>query len=188
MQCDRPPADGRCLYQSSFFFCTVRAIGDTPGMGPIYVEVAVDRDSGVGFAKVYSSRGATNAVDLLASRAIPFFERLHQKISEIHTRRTSEYRGLVSKHPFAAFLATSRIQHLTMNSSDHPFYYLCEQFYWHLLEEFFPPALRRKFELSLEELQRDLDRFVAAYNSGKLHEDTCSDAAPAVTANFPVDL
>jgi hypothetical protein len=180
---------GHTLFQEVFFFCTVKNLGDVPGAGCIYVETVVDRDSGVAFAKVYSAKNAMNAVDILASRVAPFFERQGIAIKEIHTRKTSEYCGLLPVHPFETFLATSHIQHLPIDQPGQPYnYYLCEQFYRFLQKEFFQPALRRKFQLSLDELQNDLDTFVEAYNAAQMNHKQEMKERPHPSANFPVDL
>ncbi len=160
--------DGHSLFQEMFFLCTVKNLGDVPGPGSIYVETVVDRDSGISFAKVYSAQNAMNAVDILASRVVPFFQRHGIAIKEIHTRKTNEYCGRVPFHPYETFLATSHIQHLPNNVLGHPDNHLCEQFYRFLLNEFFPSALRKTFHLSLDELQKDLDTFVEAYNAAQV--------------------
>ena len=159
---------GHSLFQEWFFFCRVKKIGDAPGTELIYVETVVDRDSGVAFAKVYPTRSAVNAVDILASRVVPYFERQGIAIKEIHTRKVNEYIGLPPKHPYETFLATSHIQHLETEQPGEPFNYLCQQFYRFLLKEFFPLALRRHFQLSLTEMQKDLDAFVDAYNANQM--------------------
>jgi hypothetical protein len=158
------PHPERSLFQELFFFCRVKNVGDISGTENIYVETVVDRDSGVAFAKLYSARSAMNGVDILESRVIPFFERHGIAIKEIHTRRTNEYCGFPPRHPFETFLAAFHIEHLLMDHSSQPYNLLCEQFYHFLLKEFFPPALRKHFQLSLDEMQKDLDSFVDAYN------------------------
>jgi hypothetical protein len=180
--------DGRSLFQEVFFFCTVKNVGDVPGAGCIYVETVVDRDSGIAFAKVYSTKNAMNAVDILVSRVVPFFERQGVAIKEIHTRKTSEYCGLLPVHPFETFLATSHMEHLEMDHSSQPYNDLCQQFYRFLLKEFFPPALRSKFQLSLNDLQKDLDTFVEAYNAMQIKHENEIKSGPHPSANFPVDL
>jgi hypothetical protein len=179
---------GHSLFQELFFFCTVKNVGDLPGTGCIYVETVVDRDSGIAFAKVYSARNAMNAVDILASRVVPHFERQRIAIGSIHTRKTGEYCGLLPVHPFETFLAMSHIQHLRMDMSAQPDKYLCEQFYGFLLKEFFPPALRKTYRLSLDELQKDLDTFVQAYNAMQMKHKNEMKSGPHPSANFPVDL
>jgi hypothetical protein len=180
--------DGHSLFQEVFFFCTIKNVGDVPGAGCIYVETVVDHDSGIAFAKVYSAKNALNAVDILESRVLPFFERQGLAIKEIHTRKTNEYCGLLPVHPFETFLATARIRHLPMDQPGHPRHYLCEQFYRFLLKEFFMPALRRKFQISLQGLQKDLDVFVDAYNAMQMKHENATKREPPSAANFPVDL
>jgi hypothetical protein len=170
--------EGHSLFQEIFFFCTVKNVGDIPGARCIYVETVVDRDSGIAFAKVYCAKNAMNAVDILSSRVVPFFERHGIAIKEIHTRKTSEYCGLFPVHPFETYLATSHIEHLPKGHPGQPDNYLCEQFYRLLLKEFFLPALRKKFRLSLDELQKDLDAFVEAYNAMQMKRENELKSAP----------
>jgi hypothetical protein len=181
-------SEGRTLIQDSFFFCDVKMIGDIPGGGSIYVEIVVDRESGTAFAKVYPTQKPINGVDILETRALPFFRHQGGYVQEVRTRTTSEYCGLTPRHPFETFLATQRIEHPALNDAGDPDYYACEELYWFLRKEFFQPALRKQFQLSLEELQRDLDAFVEHYNSSKhLREDAMqTNTRPSV--NFPVDL
>ena len=187
MEKDHPPAGpGPSLFQEVFFFCTIKKIGDIPGASCIYVETVVDRNSGMAFAKVYSSKNARNAVDILASRVAPYFNRQRMAISEIHTRRTSEYCGLMLAHPFETFLSNSRIRHLPMDQPGHPCNYLCEEFYRHLLKNFFLPPLRKACQISLEKLQMDLDTFVTAYNSLQMKQEINLKDGAGTSANFPV--
>lgn len=163
-----PSTSGLALYQAGFFVCTLKSVGDLPGGGSIYVEVVVDRDSGIAFAKVYPTRSLLNGIDILTSRVIPFFERQGAEIGEIHTPSSKDYCGPLPMHPFHTFLATSQIRHVAAaNAADDPHEFLCEQFYWFLHKEFFQPALRKTFRVSLDELQRDLDAFLKSYNSAK---------------------
>jgi hypothetical protein len=159
---------GHSLFQEMFFFCTVKKIADLPGSGCIYVETVVDRDSGVSFAKVYPMKNAANAVDILASRVLPFFKRQGVAVKEIHTRKTTEYCGLLAVQAFENFLVAAQIRHLPMEQLGQPCNYLCEEFYRLLLKDFFPAALRRTFPLSLGELQKDLDSFVDSHNAAQI--------------------
>ena len=170
--------EGHALFQELFFFCTVKDVGDIPGARCIYVETVVDRDSGIAFAKVYSSKNAMNAVDILTSRVMPFFDRHGVAIKEIHTRKTSEYCGFPLVHPFETYLATSHIEHLPNSLPSHPDNYLCEEFYRFLLKDFFLPALRKTFRLSLENLQKDLDAFVEMYNAMQMKHENQTKNAP----------
>ncbi|HTC63111.1 MAG TPA: hypothetical protein VK709_09735 [Candidatus Saccharimonadales bacterium] len=156
---------GHSLFQELFFFCNVKNVGDVRGTGCIYVETVVDRDTGCAFAKVYPARNAMNSVDTLSTRVLPYFKKMGIAVKEIHTRKTPEYCGLVPIHPFETFLSSYHIQHLSTNQPGKPYSYLCVQFYRYLQYEFFQPALRMKFMLTLDELQTDLDAFMEAFNA-----------------------
>ena len=156
---------GHSLFQESFFFCNVKNVGDVHGTGCIYVETVVDRDAGCAFAKVFPARNAMNSVDIVSTRVLPYFKEMGIAVKEIHTRKTPEYCGLISTHPFETFLSTYHIQHLSTNQPGKPYSYLCVQFYRYLQNEFFQPALRKKFMLTLDELQKDLDAFMEAFNA-----------------------
>jgi hypothetical protein len=156
---------GQTLYQDSFFLCTVKNVGDDPGIGCVYVETVVDRHTGAFFAKVYPTKNAANGVDILASRVIPFFKERGLAIKEIHTRHSSEYCGLVPAHPFETFLAVSHIRHVGMERPGRPGNYLCQEVFGFLRKEFFPAAFRKTYQLPLGELQNELDTFVTAFNS-----------------------
>ena len=160
-----PPYPGHSIFQESFFFCRIKNVGDDPGAGDIYVEIAVDGYSRVAFANVYSARSAMNAVNLLKKRVLPFFERHHVPIERVFTRKSAEYCGLAPVHPFETFLATSKIQHAHLDPLTPTAGSLCEQFFHVLQPEFFTPELRRRFQQTLPLLQQDLDAFVETYNS-----------------------
>jgi hypothetical protein len=177
--------EGHSLFQDLFFFCTVKGIGDLPAGGPIYVEVVVDRDSGAAFAKVYPAFNPLNAVDILASRVLPYFKQQGLTIGEIFTPGKHSYSGLIAAHPYESFLSSAHVRHVELTHRHHPHYYLCEQFYWFLLKEFFQPALRRTFQVSLEQLQTELDAFLATYNSTRSGLRMRLNAPPDPSANFP---
>jgi len=77
---------------------------------------------------------------------------------------------------------------LPKDQPGHPDNYLCEEFYRFLLKEFFLPALRKTFRLSLDGLQKDLDTFVEAYNAMQMKRENQMKNPPLPQANFPVDL
>jgi hypothetical protein len=62
-------------------------------------------------------------------------------------------------------VVASHIQHAVLRQRSDAGFYLCEDFYRFVLKKFLQPELRKKFHLSLEELQKDLDTFVEAYNA-----------------------
>jgi transposase InsO family protein len=158
------PYPGHSLFQESFFFCKIKNVGDDPGAGDIYVETAVDGNCRLAFARVYSAQNAMNAVDLLKTRVLPFFEHYGIPIERVFTPKRNEYFGLAPAHPFETFLSTSQIRHLEIDRYDQTAISLCEQFFHVLQQDFFSAALRKRFHQSLELLQKDLDAFVETYN------------------------
>jgi hypothetical protein len=176
------PYPGHSLFQESFFFCTIKNVGDDPGAGDIYVETAVDGNSRMAFAKIYSTRNPMNAVDLLKSRVVPFFEKYGVAIGRVFTPRSNEYCGLVPVHPFETFLSASQIQHLQLDRSGQITNSLCEEFFHVLQREFFTPALRKRFQQSLVSLQQDLDAFVETYNSLRTDFGTDAQERPPLRA------
>ncbi len=160
-----PFSAGGSLFQGSFFFCAVKGFGDLAGTGCIYVETVVDAGAGIAFAKVYAARNPANAVDILETRVVPFFQRQGTRIREIRTRKTAEYCGLLARHPYEMCLATSRIRHAIVNHGRANARNVCAEFSALLEKEFLQPALRSQFQFSLAELQRQLDSFLEAYNA-----------------------
>jgi hypothetical protein len=53
---------------------------------------------------------------------------------------------------------------------------------------FFQPALRKKFNYSLEELQTELDAFIDAYNSMRLSHSGLEKNISSADSKFPFDL
>lgn len=180
--------EGHSLCQDLFFFCRVQGIGDLPGGGCIYVEAVVDRDSGAAFAKVYPAFNAVTAADILSTRVLPYFDRNGIKIGEIITPEKVQYRGLVPTHPYENLLSTVNIRHVARAGRSHPHDFLCERFYSFLLKEFFQPALRKTFRVSLEQLQKELDAFLATYNSKRTDLKIKLRVAAPPFANFPFEL
>jgi hypothetical protein len=161
------PYPGHSLFQDSFFFCKFQKIGDAPGLADVYVETVVDGCSGLAFAKVYPGESAGNAADIFETRVAPFFTRHGVPIEQIVTTSAEEYCGIVSVHPFETLLAASHILHVQTELSGRAHSPLCMQFFDVLQHEFFAPALRSRFEHTLETLQQELDHFLIAYNSAR---------------------
>ena len=157
------PYPGHSLFQESFFFCTIKNLGDDPGLSDIYVEMAVDGNSRMAFAKVYSARNTTTAADLLETRVLPFFEHYGVVLERVFTRKTEEYYGLPPIHPFETLLIIKNIEHKQLDPTRDATNTMCEQFFHILQREFFTPVLRKRFRQTVAMLQQDLDTFVEAW-------------------------
>ncbi len=178
--------EARSLCQESFFVCSVKKFGNLPGAGSIFVETVVDCASGAAFAKVYSEKSAMNAVDTLRSRAVPHFQRRGCAVEAVHTPGTAEYCGFSPIHPFEAFLSESHIQHFSLGDACPRCRQRCERFYRLLRKDFFVPALRRSFQLSLSSLQQELDAFIESRNALQALEEQESHENSGRPANFSV--
>jgi hypothetical protein len=173
-QGDAAPYPGHSLFQESFFVCTIKDFGDVQRVKDIYVETVVDANCRLGFAKVYSSKNAMNGIDILQDRVLPFYTRYAATIGRIFTRSTREYCGLAPVHPFETLLATSHIEHRSLDPNCGMHNQPCEDFYHVLRMEFFTPAIRNNSYKSFGKLQQDLDIFVKNYNYGRPNFDRSS--------------
>ena len=66
---------------------------------------SIDTYSKVAFAKLYVSKNAVVASDLLSDKVVPFFEENGLRVQRILTDRGSEYCGNIDRHEYQLFLA-----------------------------------------------------------------------------------
>ena len=86
------------------------------------------------------------------------------------TDRRTEYCGQPDRHEYELYLAVENIDH-TRTKTKHPQTNgICERFNETVLNEFYRVAFRKKLYTSLEELQRDLDAWLAEYNEQRTHQ------------------
>jgi hypothetical protein len=159
---EAPPYPGHTVFQDSFLCCRIESFGEDQPLREIHVEVAVDGQSGAAFAKLYADESAFDAADFWRTRVAPFFQTHGVPIERVITRKSPEYCGTSLVHPYETVLATSGVQHIFAAPERGA---LAEQFFRILEREFLKPALRTRFRISLEILQKDLDHFLETYNS-----------------------
>lgn len=165
------PNPGRWLFQESIFVCTVKNFGDAPRVRDIYVETLVDNNCKLGFAKVYPAKNVMNGVDILQDRVLPFYNPYDVKIERIFTPSTREYCGLAPFHPFETLLATSQIEHHSVDLRSWMLVRPSDDFHHALRAVFFASAIRNNSYRSFDKLQRDLDIFVEEYNHERPYHD-----------------
>ena len=73
-------------------------------------------------------------------------------------------------HPFELYLAIQQIRHRRTDIGSPETNGFCERFHRTVKEEFYAVAFRKNFYESLEQLQRDLDQFLAFYNRERAHQ------------------
>ena len=157
-------------------------VGTIKGVGRIYQQTFVDTYSKVAMAKLYTTKTPITAADLLNDRVLPFFEEHGMGVIRMLTDRGTEYCGKPETHDYQLYLALNDIEH-TKTKARHPQTNgICERFHKTILQEFYQVAFRRKLYLSLEELQTDLDAWLAYYNNERTHQGKmCRGRTPLQT-------
>lgn len=157
-------------------------VGYIKGVGKIYQQTGIDTYSSVGFAKLYTDKTAVTAADFLNAKVLPYFDAHGVKLLRLLTDRGSEYCGRPNEHAFELFLSLNDIEH-TKTKPYHPQTNgITEKLNQTIQSEFYAITFRKKYYLSLEELQDDLDVFMAHYNSERTHQGRhCQGRTPQET-------
>ena len=155
---------GELLNQDTFYWGTLK------GVGKVYVQVVVDVFCSLAFAKVYTSKMPITACDLLHERVLPFYEALGVEVDAILTDNGREFCGKPQSHPYELLLALEGIDHRTTRIRSPQTNGFVERMNRTLLDECFRVEGRKTWYLTPEEIQRDLDRFLAYYNLERSHQ------------------
>lgn len=155
---------GELLNQDTFYWGTLK------GVGKVYVQVILDVFCSIAFAKVYTAKMPITAADLLYDRVLPFYEALGVKVGAVLTDNGREYCGLPEKHPYELLLAMNEIEHRTTRIRHPQTNGFVERMNRTLLDECFRIVGRQTWYVNIEEIQRDLDRFLRYYNLERSHQ------------------
>ena len=157
-------------------------VGYIKGVGKIYQQTGIDTFSNVGFAKLYTDKTAITAADFLNDRVLPFFDDEQMQLLRILTDRGTEYGGKIEKHPYQLFLHLNDIEH-TQTKARHPQTNGCtERLNQIIQEEFYAVAFRKTLYTSIEQMQADLDVYMAYYNSERTNQGKrCQGRTPKQT-------
>ena len=157
-------------------------VGTLKGVGRIYQQTFVDTYSKVSCCKLYTNKTPITAADLLNDRVLPLFESHNMSILRMLTDRGTEYCGKVEHHDYELYLALNDIEHTKTKAYSPQTNGICERFHKTILEEFYQIAFRKKIYNSLDELQKDLDDWVAYYNNERTHQGKmCCGRTPMET-------
>lgn len=154
---------GYLLCQDTFY------VGTLKGLGRLYLQAVVDTFSSYAIAKLYTSKIAITAADTMNDRVLPFFSAEGIAINAVLTDNGKEFKGKVEEHPYELFLALNDIEHRFTKVGTPRTNGFVERFNRTILDEFFREAFRKKFYSSVEELQKDLDRWLDHYNKKRPH-------------------
>jgi len=150
-------------------------IGRLKGIGRIYHYLAVDIASSYAVAKLYTARTAANACDFLENHLLEksCHVGVHRLLQDNGTEYTSarwKHRPGGFDHPFheqanrfGINLTFIKPRHAWTNGS-------CERLHQTLLREFYQPALLSKIYTSIDELDYELQLYLAWYNHRRSHQ------------------
>jgi transposase InsO family protein len=150
-------------------------VGTIKGIGRIYQQTFIDTYAKIGFAKLYTSKHAITAADLLNDRVLPWYEEQSVRLLRILTDRGTEYNGSIENHEYQLYLAIEDIDHSKTKARHPQTNGICERFHRTIKEEFYDIAFRKKIYTSLDDLQADLDQWMAYYNAERPHSGKYCD-------------
>jgi transposase InsO family protein len=155
---------GYCGAQDTFY------VGRLKGVGRVYQQTFIDTYSKVVMAKLYTDKTPLTAADLLNDRVVPFFDTYGIPLLRILTDRGTEYCGNPEHHPYELYLAVEDIEHTRTKVKSPQTNGICERFHRTVLNEFYRVAFRKRLYRGVDELQADLDSWLAEYNEQRPHQ------------------
>ena len=120
-------------------------------------------------AKLYATKDAITAADLLNDRVLPMYEQEEVRLLRILTDRGTEYCGKLGNHPYQLYLDLEDIDHTRTKAKSSQTNGICERFHRTIQEEFYSIVFRKKVFQSIEELQVELDAWIEWYNRERTH-------------------
>lgn len=157
-------------------------VGTMKGVGRIYQQTFVDTYSKVAFAKLYTTKTPITSADVLNDQVLPFFAEQGVPMLRILTDRGTEYCGKLEQHDYQLYLAMNDIEHTRTKAQSPQTNGICERFHKTILQEFYQVTFRKKLYQTIEELQQDLDLWIAHYNYERTHQGKmCCGRTPMET-------
>ena len=170
------PHPGFLLGQDTYY------VGYIKGVGKIYQQTAIDTHSNVGFAKVYPDKTALTAADFMNDKVLPFFDSENMSLLRVLTDRGNEYCGRIETHPYQLFLHLNGIEHSRTKVRHPQTNGSTERLNQIIQDEFYKVAFTKKIYTSIEEIQVDLDIFMATYNNERTNQGKhCQGRTPMQT-------
>jgi hypothetical protein len=120
--------------------------------------------------QLYDRKTALTAADLLNDRVIPFFDAHDIRVDRVLTVRGTEYCGVHDRHGRELYLAIENIDHARTKAKSPQTNGICERFPKTLLDAFYRVGFRKCVYQSLDELQAELDRWMASDNEVRTHQ------------------
>lgn len=157
-------------------------VGTIKGIGRIYQQTFVDTFSKVACAKLYTTKTPITAADLLNDRVLPLLADEGMGLLRILTDRGTEYCGKPERHDYQLFLAVADVEHTRTKAYSPQTNGICERFHRTIKEAFYEVAFRKTVYTRLDQLQADLDTWLAHYNEERTHQGKmCCGRTPMKT-------
>ena len=153
---------GYCGAQDTFY------VGTLKGVGRIYQQTVIDTYAKVAFAKLYDRKTPITAAEILNDRVVPFYDEHGIRLCRVLTDRGTEFCGSES-HEYELYLAVEDIDHTRTKAKSPQTNGICERFHRTVLDEFYRVVFRKKIYRTIDELQVDLDAWIAEYNRASQH-------------------
>lgn len=145
-------------------------VGTLKGVGKIYLQSVLDCHSRYAWGRLYTSKLPITAVHVLNEDVLPLFEIHDAKVENILSDNGAEYCGKPDSHPFELFLRLEEITHRRTRVRRPQSNGFIERFHRTLLTEHFRIKGRTKWYESVEEMQKDLEEYLAIYNTERAHQ------------------
>src|SRR4030081_3497931 len=154
---------GYCGAQDTFY------VGNMKGVGRIYQQTFIDTYSKVTFAKLYDRKTPITAAEILNDRVVPFYDEHGIRLCRVLADRGAEFCGRES-HEYELYLAVEDIDHSRTKTKRPQTNGICERFHRTVLDELYRVAFRKKIYTTIDELQSDLDAWIAEYDEKRSHQ------------------
>ena len=154
---------GELLCQDTFY------VGYLKGVGKVYLQAVVDTYGSYAFGYLHTGKLPEQAAVVLHNDVLPQYKAWNIQISAILTDNGREYCGK-PHHAYELYLALNNIEHRTTKVGSPKTNGFVERFNRTVLDEFFRPAFRRTFYESIQQLQKDLDKWLYHYNHERPHQ------------------
>lgn len=155
-------APGELLSQDTFF------VGVLKGVGKVYLHAVVDTFGSTAFGLLHTGKQPEAAAAVLHNEVLPFYRHHGLPVKSVLTDNGREYCG-TDAHPYEVYLALNDIEHRRTKVRHPQTNGFVERFNRTVLDEFFRVTFRQTFYESLEPLQKDLDDWLAHYNTERPH-------------------
>ena len=145
-------------------------VGTLKGVGRVYLQTVIDTFSRFCWGRLYPNKMPVTAVHVLNEDVLPTFEAAGAKIETILSDNGREYCGRPDRHPYELFLQLEEIEHRRTAVGRPQSNGIVERMHRTLLDEHFRVKGRTKWYESIDEMQADLDAFLAEYNTKRPHQ------------------